>query len=148
MTNPLQPELVMAILHTPQSRQPWNKGKLIGQKAPLKLKYIWAIRIRLQLGHKIRDLALFNLAIDSRLRACDLMKLWVRPSGANPNQEEVRRRCTRGPAGAACVDSAGNSGSAADGSRGCGTAAVACLRASFSSCLRFFASSRWRFSKA
>ena len=50
----------MAILHTSQPHEPWNKGKLIGQKAPLKLKDIWAIRIRLQLGRKIRDLALFN----------------------------------------------------------------------------------------
>ena len=67
----------MAILHTSQLHGPWNKGKLIGQKAPLKLKDIWAIRIRLQLGHKVRDLALFNLAIDSKLRACDLVKLRV-----------------------------------------------------------------------
>lgn len=67
----------MVILHTPQSFEPWNKGKLVGQKAPLKLKDIWAIRIRLQLDHKIRDLALFNLAIDSKLRACDLVKLRV-----------------------------------------------------------------------
>lgn len=67
----------MAILQTPQSYEPWNKGKLIGQKAPLRLKDIWAIRIRLQLGHKVRDLALFNLAIDSKLRACDLVKLRV-----------------------------------------------------------------------
>jgi hypothetical protein len=45
--------------------EPWNKGKLVGQKPPLKLKEIWAIRIRLQLGKKVRDLAMFNLAIDS-----------------------------------------------------------------------------------
>ena len=57
---------------------PWNKGKLIGQKAPLKLKDIWAIRIHLQLAKRIRDLALFNLAIDSKLRGCDLVKLRVR----------------------------------------------------------------------
>ena len=56
----------------------WNKGKLIGQKPPLKLKEIWAIRIRLQLANRIRDLALFNLAIDSKLRSCDLVKLRVR----------------------------------------------------------------------
>jgi integrase len=56
----------------------WNKGKLIGQKAPLKLKDIWAIRIRLQLAHRTRDMALFNLAIDSKLRGCDLVKLRVR----------------------------------------------------------------------
>ena len=67
----------MAIIHTHQPHEPWHKGKLIGQKAPLKLKDIWAIRIRLQLGHKVRDLALFNLAIDSKLRACDLVKLRV-----------------------------------------------------------------------
>ena len=60
-----------------QQRQPWNKGKLVGQKAPLKLRDIWAIRIRLQLRHRTRDLALFNLAIDSKLRACDLVKLRV-----------------------------------------------------------------------
>jgi integrase len=62
----------------PQSREPWNKDKLVGQKAPLKLKEIWAIRIRLQIAGRIRDLALFNLAIDSKLRACDLVKLRVR----------------------------------------------------------------------
>jgi integrase len=56
---------------------PWNKGRLIGQKLPLKLKEIWAIRIRLQLAHRIRNLALFNLAIDSKLRGCDLVKLQV-----------------------------------------------------------------------
>ena len=59
-------------------REPWNKVKLIGQKAPLKLKEIWAIRVRLELSKRIRDLALFNLAIDSKLRACDLVKLKVR----------------------------------------------------------------------
>jgi len=57
---------------------PWNKGKLTGQKPPLKLREIWAIRIRLQLAAKTRDLAMFNLAIDSKLRACDLTKLRVR----------------------------------------------------------------------
>lgn len=56
---------------------PWNKGRLVGQKAPLKLKEIWAIRIRLQLSEKVRDLALFNLAIDSKLRGCDLVSLRV-----------------------------------------------------------------------
>jgi integrase len=63
----------------PRSGQiPWNKGKLIGQKLPLKLKAIWAIRIRLQLAPRTRDLALFNLAIDSKLRGCDLTRLRVR----------------------------------------------------------------------
>jgi len=56
---------------------PWNKGKLLGQKPPLKLKEIWAIRVRLQLDHRNRELALFNLAIDSKLRGCDLVGLRV-----------------------------------------------------------------------
>jgi integrase len=60
-----------------QRHIPWNKGKLIGQKLPLKLKEIWAIRIRLQMTQNIRELALFNLAIDSKLRGCDLVKLKV-----------------------------------------------------------------------
>ena len=60
------------------THEPWNKGKLIGQKAPLKQRDIWAIRVRLELAKSTRDLALFNLAIDSKLRACDLVKLKVR----------------------------------------------------------------------
>ena len=58
-------------------RVPWNQGKIVGQKAPLKLREIWAIRVRLQLRCNLRDLALFNLAIDSKLRACDLLGLRV-----------------------------------------------------------------------
>src|SRR5487761_2629459 len=59
---------------TPKGRATqWNKGKLLGQKPPLKLKEIWAIRIRLRLDHRTRELALFNLAIDSKLRGCDLV---------------------------------------------------------------------------
>src|SRR6202789_2344024 len=60
------------------AREPWNKRKLVGQKTPFKLKEIWAIRIRLQIANRCRDLALFNLAIDSKLRARDLMQLRVR----------------------------------------------------------------------
>jgi len=60
------------------SKIPWNKGKLVGQKLPLKLKEIWAIRIRLQLSKQVRELAMFNLAIDSKLRGCDLVELHVR----------------------------------------------------------------------
>ncbi len=56
---------------------PWNRGKIIGRKAPLKPAEIWAIRIRLELQHRVRDLALFNLAIDSKLRGCDLVSLRV-----------------------------------------------------------------------
>ncbi|MGC8518065.1 MAG: tyrosine-type recombinase/integrase [Steroidobacteraceae bacterium] len=65
-------------IRTASKREPWNKGKLVGQKAPLRLKDIWAIRIRLQLGERIRELAMFNLAVDSKLRSCDLVKLRVR----------------------------------------------------------------------
>jgi integrase len=56
---------------------PWNKGRLTGQKRPLRPKDVWAIRVRLQLGRRARDLALFNLAIDSKLRGCDLVRLQV-----------------------------------------------------------------------
>src|SRR6266436_3884727 len=56
---------------------PWNKGRLTGQKRPLKPKDVWSIRVRLQLEHRTRDLALFNLAIDSKLRGCDLVRLRV-----------------------------------------------------------------------
>jgi integrase len=59
-------------------RGPWNRGKLVGQKAPLKLKEIWAIRVRLELADRKRELALFKLAIDSKLRGCDLVQLRVR----------------------------------------------------------------------
>ncbi|WP_374601979.1 tyrosine-type recombinase/integrase [Arenimonas sp.] len=59
-------------------RQVWNKGRLVGQKAPLRLNEIYAIRVRLQIADRSRDLALFNLAIDSKLRACDLLGLRVR----------------------------------------------------------------------
>lgn len=60
------------------TREPWNKGKLVGQKTPFKLKETWAIRVRLQIASRCRDLAMFNLAIDSKLRACDLLQLRVR----------------------------------------------------------------------
>ena len=63
---------------TATHRQAWNKGKLVGQKTPFKLQEIWAIRIRLQMQGRLRELALFDLGIDSKLRACDLVKLRVR----------------------------------------------------------------------
>ncbi|CAN7594157.1 tyrosine-type recombinase/integrase [Caballeronia sp. LjRoot29] len=65
-------------MKTEQTREAWNKGKLVGQKPPFKLKDVWAIRIYLQNAHAVRDLALFNLAIDSKLRGCDLGSLRVR----------------------------------------------------------------------
>ena len=59
-------------------REPWNKGKIVGQKAPFKVKDIWALRVRLQMENRVRELALFNLGIDSKLRGCDLVSLKVR----------------------------------------------------------------------
>jgi len=69
----------MSAKHTasPQQREPWNKGRLIGQKRPLKPKDVWTIRVCLQLEGLRRDLAMFNLAIDSKLRGCDLVRLRV-----------------------------------------------------------------------
>lgn len=57
--------------------RPWNKGKLVGQKPPLKPREVWAIRVRFQIANKMRDLALFNLSLDSKLRSCDLLSLKV-----------------------------------------------------------------------
>ena len=59
-------------------REPWNKGKIVGQKAPFKTKDIWALRVRLQIDSRLRELALFNLGIDSKLRGCDLVSLRMR----------------------------------------------------------------------
>jgi integrase len=58
-------------------RRAWNRGRIIGQKRPLRPKHVWAIRVRLELAEKARDLALFNMAIDSKLRGCDLVRLLV-----------------------------------------------------------------------
>ncbi len=58
-------------------QHPWNKGKFIGPKPPLQPRHVWAIRTRLQLAGRVRDLALFNLAIDSKLRGCDVVSLRV-----------------------------------------------------------------------
>lgn len=81
-------------------RPPWNKDKLVGQKAPLKLREIWAIRVRLQLRGNLRDLALFNLAIDSKLRACDLLGLRIGDiahQGHINSRAVVMQRKTRRP---------------------------------------------------
>jgi integrase len=58
-----------------RDQRPWNKGLLIGQKKPLEPKHVWSIRVRLEIARSRRDLVIFNLAIDSKLRACDLVKL-------------------------------------------------------------------------
>ncbi len=68
----------MCSLTVYKPNEPWNKNKIVGQKLPLKLQQIWAIRIRLEIANNVRDLALFNLAIDSKLRGCDLITLKVK----------------------------------------------------------------------
>jgi integrase len=81
-------------------RPAWNKGKLVGQKPPLKLKEIWAIRIRLQIDENYRDIALFNLAIDSKLRGCDLVKIRVSDvahNGRVSNRATVMQQKTKMP---------------------------------------------------
>jgi hypothetical protein len=62
---------------TPPSRVPWNKGKLNGAKPPLRPKHVWSIRTKLQIDGRARDLAMFNLAIDSKLRGCDVVAIRV-----------------------------------------------------------------------
>jgi len=80
--------------------RPWNKGKITGQKPPLKAKHVWAIRSRLQLQKRSRDLALFNLAIDSKLRGCDVVALRVAdvaPHGYAVDRATVRQKKTGKP---------------------------------------------------
>src|SRR6266480_2711825 len=62
---------------TPVATTPWNKSKLIGAKPPLRPKHVWSIRTKLQVEERIRDLALFNVSIDSKLRGCDVVALKV-----------------------------------------------------------------------
>jgi len=81
-------------------RQPWNKGKLIGAKPPLRPKHVWSIRTRLQVEDRKRDLALFNLAIDSKLRGCDLVSMMVEdiaPRGYAVDRATVRQKKTGHP---------------------------------------------------
>jgi integrase len=72
-------------------QRPWNKGLLVGQKKPLEPKHVWSIRVRLEIARSKRDLAIFNLAIDSKLRGCDLVKLRLEDICSGTN---VRRRAT------------------------------------------------------
>lgn len=86
--------------HESKQRQPWNKGRFIGPKPPLQPRHVWAIRTRLQLAGRIRDLALFNLAIDSKLRGCDVVSLRVEdvaPHGHAIDRATVRQRKTGRP---------------------------------------------------
>jgi integrase len=81
-------------------RTPWNKGKLIGAKPPLRPKHVWSIRTKLQVEGRTRDLAMFNLAIDSKLRGCDVVALKVddvAPNGYAIDRATVRQRKTGRP---------------------------------------------------
>ena len=81
-------------------RQPWNKGKLIGAKPPLRSKHVWSIRTKLQIEERKRDLALFNLAIDSKLRGCDVVSIRVEeiaPRGYAVDRATVRQKKTGHP---------------------------------------------------
>jgi integrase len=87
-------------LSPPPTRTPWNKGKLIGAKPPLSPKYVWSIRTKLQIEGRTRDLALFNLAIDSKLRGCDVVAIRVEdvaPNGYALARATVRQRKTGRP---------------------------------------------------
>ena len=83
-----------------KQQRPWNKGRFTGPKPPLQPRHVWAIRTRLQLAGRIRDLALFNLAIDSKLRGCDVVNLKVEdiaPHGYAIDRATVRQRKTGRP---------------------------------------------------
>src|SRR6202162_3087278 len=79
-------------LSTPK-HMPWNKGKLTGAKPPLRQKHVWAIRTKLQIDQRTRDLAMFNLAIDSKLRGCDVVALKV--EDVAPNDYSIDRATVR-----------------------------------------------------
>ena len=84
----------------PSRRVPWNKGKLVGAKPPLRPSHVWSIRTKLQMGDKKRDLALFNLAIDSKLRGCDVVAVRVddvAPSGYSMDRATIRQKKTGRP---------------------------------------------------
>jgi integrase len=84
-------------LSTVSTRTPWNKGKLIGAKPPLRSKHVWSIRTKLQVEVQTRDLAMFNLAIDSKLRGCDVVALKVEdvaPGGYAVDRATVRQKKT------------------------------------------------------
>src|SRR3954469_23903002 len=87
-------------IDTSAKRTPWNKGKLTGAKPPLRPKHVWSIRTKLQVGGKVRDLAMFNLAIDSKLRGCDVVALKVEniaPGGYVVDRATVRQKKTGQP---------------------------------------------------
>ena len=84
----------------PHKRVPWNKGRLTGAKPPLRPKHVWSIRTKLQIEGRVRDLAMFNLAIDSKLRGCDVVAIRVEDisaGGYTTDCATVRQKKTRRP---------------------------------------------------
>src|SRR5450759_4464598 len=84
----------------PHKRLPWNKGKLTGAKPPLRPKHVWSIRTKLQIEGRVRDLAMFNLAIDSKLRGCDVVSIRVEDVAAGgyaADRATVRQKKTGRP---------------------------------------------------
>src|SRR3984893_9062895 len=87
-------------VRTASKRMPSNKGKLTGAKPPLRPKHVWTIRTKLQVEGLTRDLAMFNLAIDSKLRGCDVVALKVEdvaPNGYAAERATVKQRKTKQP---------------------------------------------------
>jgi integrase len=82
---------------SPEKRRAWNRGKLIGAKPPLRPKHVWSIRTKPQVEGRIRELTMFNLAIDSKLRGCDVIALRVEdvaPNGYGIERATVRQKKT------------------------------------------------------
>jgi len=91
---------VLSVTPAVSKRTPWNKGKIVGAKPPLRPKHVWSIRTKLQVDGRMRDLALFNVALDSKLRGCDVVALKVddvAPSGYAVDRASVRPKKTGQP---------------------------------------------------
>ncbi|MEA2807369.1 MAG: hypothetical protein QOJ17_1510 [Rhodospirillaceae bacterium] len=94
----MQDEVI--VTPTPPKRVPWNKGRLTGAKPPLRPKHVWSIRTKLQIEGRVRDLAMFNLAIDSKLRGCDVVAIRVEDvaaGGYTADRATVRQKKTGRP---------------------------------------------------
>ena len=89
----------MIAIPTPHKRVPWNKGRLTGAKPPLQPKHVWSIRTKLQIEGRTRDLAIFNLAIDSKLRGCDVVAIRVEDVAAGGYTADAQPSDKRKPDG-------------------------------------------------
>ena len=96
-----------ACLFKSPTRTPWNKGKLIGAKPPLRPKHVWSIRTHLMVERRTRDLAMFNLAIDSKLRGCDVVALKVKDIAPAATRSIARPSARRRRDGRHCGARAG-----------------------------------------